>query len=446
MQTLGRGDDMFDLYRSCSRRAFLRVGSLSLFGLSLPRLLEARASGTAAGDVNCILLWTDGGMSNIDTLDMKPDAPREYRGQFDPIASSVPGVRVCEHLPRMAQRVDKVCLIRSIAHTESGDHTAATHYMLTGYPQRPDPSGQPAGSTIYPAFGSLIARQQGWRGAMPPSVQVGGRVHYGGAGYLGSAYSPLVIAGNPAAADFRVEDVTIPDAIGAARTDRRRRALEALDAWRVAAERGSGALFDRQQFYRQAFDLITSQAARRAFRLDDEPAALRDRYGRTREGQGCLLARRLIEAGVRFVTVSSVGWDTHDNNFNRLKDSLLPALDRAWAALLDDLDERGLLDTTVVICAGEFGRTPRVNGAAGRDHYAPCNVVGLSGAGVRMGHVVGRTDAKCEAVVGRPHTTLDYAATIFQLLGIDGSVEYHTEDGRPVLVNNGGHAIAEALA
>jgi uncharacterized protein (DUF1501 family) len=159
-----------------------------------------------------------------------------------------------------------------------------------------------------------------------------------------------------------------------------------------------------------------------------------------------MLSRRLIEAGVRFVTINSGGWDTHDNNFNRLKDSLLPVLDRAWSALLDDLEERGLLDSTIVICAGEFGRTPRVNGAAGRDHYAPCNVVGFSGAGVQMGRTVGATDAKGEQVVGRPHTTLDYAATVFHLLGIDGSREYETEDGRPVLVNNGGQPIAGVVA
>jgi hypothetical protein len=449
---------MFDLYRpmaNCQgvqRRTFLRVGSLSLFGLSLPRLLEAAAAaaessgaptGPAAKDVSCILLWTDGGMSNIDTLDMKPHAPAEYRGQFSPIDSNVAGAQVCEHLPRMAKQMKRLCLVKSIAHQESGDHVAATHYMLTGYPQRPDTSGQPVGSTVFPMFGSLVSRQKGWRNGMPPNVSFG-RTSYGGAGYMGSAYNPLVITGNPAAGDFRVEDVA--DAAGPARTARRRRMLDRLDAWQAEVERSGGTLLDRQQFYRQAFDLITSPAAKRAFKLEEEPASLRDRYGRTAEGQAALLARRLVESGVRFVTIASSGWDTHDNNFNRLKDKLLPTLDQAWSSLLDDLAERGLLETTIVICAGEFGRTPRVNGAAGRDHYAPCNVVALSGAGVRMGQTVGRTDSKCEAVVGRSHSTLDYAATVFRLLGIDGTREYHTEDGRPVLVNNGGQPIAEVLA
>ena len=442
---------MFDLDRpmaNCqglSRRAFLRVGGLSLFGLTLPRLLEqrARADAPAGSDVSCIQLWTDGGMSNIDTFDMKPDAPAEYRGEFRPIATDLPGVRVCEHLPRMSRQLHRLCLVKSIAHTESGDHTAATHYMLTGYPQRPDTSGVPVGSTVYPAFGSLVARQKGWRNNLPPYVAFN-RLVYGGAGYLGSAYQPLAITGNPATADFRVGDVADP--AGPARTARRRRMLDRLDAWQREVEEGSGALRARSDFYRQAFDLITSPAAKRAFRLEDEPAAVRDRYGRTREGQAALLARRLIEAGVRFVSVNTGGWDTHDNNFNRLRNELLPNLDRAWSALLDDLAQRGLLDTTVVLCAGEFGRTPRVNGAAGRDHYAPCNVVALSGAGVRMGQTIGRTDARCERVVGRPHTPLDYAATVFRLLGIDGNAEYWTEDGRPVLVNNGGQPIAEALA
>lgn len=441
---------MFELHRpmtNChgtTRRAFLQIGSLSLFGLSLPRILQAKSDG--AKDINCIVLWTEGGLSNIDTFDMKPDAPAEYRGEFKAIASNVPGTPVCEHLPFMSKQMDKVCLIKSIAHTESGDHVAAQHYMLTGYPQRPDTTGQPVGSTVYPAFGSLISRQKGWRNALPPYVAFGGKTPYLGSGYMGSAYSPLAIAGDPNLADFRVSDVSIPAEVGQARADRRRKMLDKLDAWQSDVEKSRGPLLDRSLYYRQAYDLLTSPAAKRAFQLSDEPPTVRDRYGRTRDGQSCLLARRLIEAGVRFVNVTSGGWDTHDNNFNRLKNPLLPTLDRAWSALLDDLDQRGLLETTLVLCVGEFGRTPTVNGAAGRDHYAPCNVVALSGAGVRTGQTIGKTDAKCTQVVGRPHTTLDYAATIFKLLGIDGHAEYRTEDGRPVLVNNGGQPISEVLA
>lgn len=442
--------NLYDRFTNCqgtSRRAFLRVGSLSLLGLSLPQLLaaKARAAGKPTKDISCILLWTEGGMSNIDTFDMKPDAPAEIRGQFQPMPSNVPGIDVCEHLPRMARQMDKVCLIKSIAHTESGDHVAATHYMLTGYPQRPDISGAPVGSTVFPAIGSLVARQQGWNNGLPPNISFG-RQSYGGGGYMGSAYNPLIINGDPNSKDFKVEDVTLSSAIAPDRITRRRTMLQKLDAWQAAAERGRGALADRGQFYQQAYDLLTSPAAKQAFALSEEPEALRDRYGRTREGQAAILSRRLIEAGVRFVSINSGGWDTHADNFNSLKNKLLPTLDNAYSTLLEDLSERGLLDTTLVICAGEFGRTPGINGAAGRDHYAPCNVIGLSGAGIQMGQVVGATDKKAEQVFGKSHTTLDYAATVFKLLGIDGNAEYHTEDGRPVVVNNGGVPIAEALA
>lgn len=429
-----------------SRRAYLRVGAVSLFGLALPRYLALLAAENArARAMNCILLWTDGGMSNVDTFDMKPDAPVEYRGEFRPISSNVPGIEVCEHLPQMARCMDKVCLIKSIAHTESGDHAAATHYMLTGYPQRPDPTGQPAGSTIYPMFGSVVAKELGWRNSMPPNVQLAGGLNYSGAGYLGSAFNPLMVRNDPNAANFRVDDVSIPEGIGEDRTERRRKMLDRLDLWQRQRER-KGEPASRDEFYRQAFDLITSPTAKKAFLLEEEPSPLRDRYGRTREGQATLLARRLIEAGVRFVTIGFSGWDTHDNNFGRLKKPLLPTLDQAWSALLEDLYQRGLLDSTLVICAGEFGRTPRVNGAAGRDHYAPCNVVGFSGAGIRGGSVVGKTDSKCEQVVGAPHSTMDYAATIYQLLGIDGAKEYQLDDGRPLPINNAGRPIREALS
>ena len=211
-------------------------------------------------------------------------------------------------------------------------------------------------------------------------------------------------------------------------------------------DKSPGAVADRGEFYRQAYDLITSPVAKQAFDLSAEPDALRDRYGRTREGQATLLARRLVESGVRFVAVDFGGYDTHDKNFIRLKDPLLPTLDKAWSALLTDLSERGMLSNTVVLCAGEFGRTPRVNGAAGRDHWHLTNAIGFSGAGVRMGSIVGATDSKCERVVGRENSTLDYAATIFKLMGIDDTKEYISNDGRPIQINNGGRAIDEVFA
>lgn len=440
-----------------SRRQILQAGGLGLFGLNLPSLLRAEAASKSdSKPMNCILLFAAGGMSNIDTFDLKPDAPVEYRGEFTPISSNVPGTQVCEYLPRMAQAMDKVCMIKSIVHGESGDHTAAMHYMLTGYPQRPDPTGQPVGSTIYPAFGSVIAKELGWRNNLPPNVLIGNKMSYVGAGYLSSKYDPLPVKADPNAKEFSVEDVSIPNEIGFDRTMRRRRMLDRLDGWQRQVESAmkspnanplaGGAVLDRSEFYRQAFDLITSPAAKKAFDLQSEPDALRDRYGRTREGQATLLARRLVESGVRFVTVGFLGWDTHVKNFISLKQPLLPTLDQAYSALLEDLSQRGMLDSTLVICAGEFGRTPGVNGGGGRDHYAPCNAVGFSGAGTAMGHTVGKTDSKCASVVGQSNSTLDYAATIYRLLGIDDSQEYHTEDGRPVLINAGGKPIESVIA
>jgi hypothetical protein len=426
----------------------LRIGGLSLFGLNLPRLLEARAQQPPAArrDVNCILLWMGGGASNIDTFDMKPDAPAEVRGEFEPISTNLRGLQICEHLPRMAQQMDKVCLIRSITHPQSGDHVAATHYMLTGYPQQPDPSGQPTNSVIHPAFGSVVSREMGWRDSLPPYVVLTGKAApYTGAGYMGSAYNPLSVRADPSAPAFSVEDVTIPDRVGAARTERRRYMLNELDSWRRVQDQ-QGVLGERNQFYGQAYDLITSPAAANAFRLDQEPAHVRDRYGRSRNGQAALLARRLIEAGVRFVSVETHWWDTHQNNFRDLKGSRLPDLDQFYSALLEDLDQRGLMSNTLVIWMGEFGRTPTINGSAGRDHWAYTNVIGLSGAGVRMGTIVGATDRRCERPVGTAHSTHDFAATIYGLLGIDSTREYRGPDGRPHLLNYHGRPIAGALS
>lgn len=437
--------------RNCeglSRRAWLQVGGLSLFGMTLPRLLQAEAArGPAARkDTNFILLWTNGGLANIDTLDMKPDAPIEYRGEFHPIATNLPGVTVCEHLPLMSRHMDKVCQVRSIVH-QGSQHSEATHWMLTGYPQVPDVNGAPVGSTIYPCFGSIVSKELGWNNGLPPYVQcAGSEMAYSGGGYLGSAYNALMVRRNPNDKEFSVDDVSIPSQVGADRTQRRRRILERLDAWQREVDRSAEAVYNRGEFYRQAYDLITSPAAKKAFDLSAEPEAVREAYGRTREGQATLLARRLVESGVRFVAVDFTGYDTHEANFTSLKNRLLPPLDRAWSALLGDLSERGMLRNTIVLCAGEFGRTARVNGAAGRDHWPLTNSIGFSGAGVRMGSIVGKTDSKCERVFGREHTTLDYAATIFRLMGIDDTQEYRTNDGRPVLINGGGRAIDEVLA
>lgn len=431
-----------------SRRSFLQVGTVSMLGLSLAEALESRAAATgrSAAPMNCILLWLDGGISTIDTLDMKPQAPVEYRGEFKPISSSLPGVSICEHLPKLSQQLHRIGQIRTVEHSGS-QHAEACHFMLSGWPQVPDVLAQPVGSVVHPCYGSVVSEQLGWNQGLPPFVQLSaGNIKYHHAGFLGSAYDALKIKNDPNSAEFSVNDVSVPSSIGLERMDRRRRLLSEVDNLQRVTDRAAGAVFDRNQFYDQAYDLITSTAAKRAFKLEQEPDKLRDQYGRCREGQATLLARRLVEAGVRFVTVEFNGYDTHDKNFVELRDLLLPKLDTAYSALLEDLDQRGLLDNTLVVCMGEFGRTPKVNGAAGRDHYPKVNSICLSGAGVSMGSVVGQTSDRCEQVVGAANSTHDLAATFYRLLGVDHLKEYRTLDNRPILTTDNGRAIRGILA
>ncbi|REJ82257.1 MAG: DUF1501 domain-containing protein [Planctomycetota bacterium] len=431
-----------------SRRTFLRVGSLPFFGLGLAEALASRAVARDAQDeLSCILLWCDGGISTVDTFDMKPAAPVEYRGEFKPISTSVPGLTVCEHLPQVARQMHRIGQCRTIEHTGS-QHAEACHFMLTGWPQVPDVNAQPVGSVVHPCYGSVVAEQLGWRNDLPPFVQLSrGGIKYHHAGYLGSALDPLKIPGDPNRDDFRVEDVSLPSGISSDRLTRRRSMIDQLDEFHRLTEQGAGDVAARNQFYQQAFDLVTSPAAKKAFQLAEESDQLRDRYGRHREGQATLLARRLVEAGVRFVTVEFNGYDTHDKNFIELRDPLLPKLDVAYSALLEDLDDRGRLENTLVICMGEFGRTPKVNGLAGRDHYPKVNSICFSGAGLKMdGFVHGRTSDKCEHVVGATNSTHDLAATIFQTLHVDHTKEYHNVDSRPILTTDNGRPINEMFA
>lgn len=426
-----------------SRRRFLQIGGLGYFGLSLPQWLQARDGGK---DASCILLWLTGGISTVDALDMKPNASIEYRGEFKPIATRVPGVTVCEHLPLLAQQMQHVCQVRTIVH-EGSQHAEAHHWMLTGWPQIPDVNAEPAGVVVNPCYASVVAEQKGWRNNLPPAVQLsGGQIGYHHSGYLSSEFNPLHVKADPNAANFRVEDLSPSAVVTEQRQARRRQLLSELDDLQRLTDRNAGAVFERNRFVQQAYDLMTAPAAKEAFRIDREPAALRDRYGRNRAGQATLLARRLVEAGVRFITVEFDGYDTHDRNFERLKSPLLPTLDQAYSTLLADLSERGLLDSTLVICMGEFGRTPKVNGAAGRDHYPLVNSICLSGVGVRAGSIIGKTNERCEHVVGASHSTHDLAATIYQLLGVDHLKEYHTADRRPILTTDNGKPIEAVFA
>jgi uncharacterized protein (DUF1501 family) len=434
-----------------ARRDFLRLGTASMFGmgLTLPgllaRLARAADQGRPTRDVSLIFLFLHGGLSTIDTWDLKPDAPAEFRGEFQPIASCVPGIQVGEHLPRVARQMDRFSLIRSFRHHNS-DHGPADHYMLTGYfPQAGfNPGLKP--NNQRPAHGSVIARKLGPRGPVPPYVCLPKMHPSCGPAYLGAAAAPFVIEADPNAPDFAVPDIVPPPALAADRLTARRELLREVDRFQKAAEaRANRRAQTVAVFEQKAFDLMTSPEAKRAFDLHAEPEKLRDEYGRNSLGQSSVMARRLVEAGVRCVTIDHSNWDTHDNNFKTLKTSLLPALDAALATLFRDLADRGLLDSTLVVVSGEFGRTPRVNKNAGRDHWGPAFTVALGGGGVRGGRAVGQTDARAEKPAGDPYGPEDLAATMYHLLGIDPEEEFYTPEGRPVKIANNGRLIHELL-
>jgi hypothetical protein len=433
----------FGSNRACdgvSRREFLRVGSLAAVGLTLPGFFRAQAAaGVADSDVSCILLWLQGGISHIDSFDPKPEAPSEVRGEFGAIDTSVPGVQVCEHLPNLASSLDRYAILRSL-NPKNGSHGVADAYMMSGHPFN--------ASLTYPSYGAVVAKEKGDRNSMPPYVQVGTAIdqRFGGgvAGILGDRFNPFVLPGDPSSAGFRVRDVALGGA-EQARFERRRKALAAVDTWQARMEGGSNALEASDAFYQKAYDLITAPHAKRAFELGLEDPRLRDRYGRHALGQGCLMARRLVEAGARFVTVTDGGWDTHQNNFDSLRKRLLPRLDSALSALLEDLQGRGLLDRTLVVCLSDFGRTPKVNPSAGRDHWATAGIALLAGAGIKGGQAVGQTNALAEQPVEAPYYTEDVAATIYDRLGIPPETTHRAPDGRPIRIIDQGRMIRELV-
>ncbi len=426
-----------------TRRDCVRLGTAAVFGLPLTaaKLLASEKK----RDVSLIYIFLHGGLSTIDTFDLKPDAPAEFRGDFKPISTKLPGLQVCEHLPKVAKEVDKFSLVRSFTHHNS-DHGPADHYMLTGYFPGAGFNGGLSPNNHKPAFGSIISKKLGARGSVPPYVALPKMHPSGGSAYLGAAHAPFVIDGDPSAANFSVPDLAPPAAIAADRLDDRRKLLGDVDRYQKSAEtranRQAGAV---ETFRGKAFDLMTSADAKRAFDIGAEPEKLRDAYGRHSLGQSCLLARRMVEADVRCVTVDHSNWDTHDGNFKTLKDSLLPQFDSAIATLFRDLAERGMLDSTLVVVTGEFGRTPRINKNAGRDHWGPGFTVLLGGGGLKNGVTVGSTNARAERPADSPYGPEDLAATLMTQLGIDPQTEFHTPDGRPIMVVNNGKLIKELL-
>jgi Protein of unknown function (DUF1501) len=434
-----------------TRRDFIHMGAAGVFGmgLNLPTILQAQERAAARGqsprDVSLIFLFLHGGLSTIDTWDMKPNAPQEFRGEYGQIQTNVTGIQVCEHLPRSARHMDKFSLIRSFRHHNS-DHGASDHYMFTGYfPVAGfNPSLSP--NNQKPALGSVIARKLGPRAGVPPYVCLPKLHPSGGPAYLGSTVAPFVIEADPNAPNFSVPDIVPPPALATNRLDSRRELLRQLDRYQQSVEREANqnarAVSDYQ---REAFNLMVSPDARRAFDLQAEPARLRDEYGRNTLGQSCLMARRLVEAGVRCVTIDHSNWDTHDNNFATLRRELLPALDTGIAALFRDLADRGRLGSTLVLITGEFGRTPRINRNAGRDHWGPVFTIALGGGGIQGGRVIGASDQRAERPANNPHGPEDLAVTIYHLMGIDPTEDFHTPEGRPVPLVNGGRVMRELL-
>lgn len=421
--TLARAADC----ASMSRRSFIRVGGLATFGLSLPELLRAREATPQAArkNVNCILMWMQGGPSHIDSFDPKPDAPVEIRGDFGTIPTTLPGIHFADPLPQLAKLTNDFSVIRG-HDPKNGSHGVADHLMMTGHMFN--------ASLPFPCFGSVTAKERGYRDGMLPFVQLGRnidrRFNGGIAGFLGDEFNAFEVPEDPNLATFRVRDLSIENDAARTRLDRRYTMLNDMEKYQKAVEGGS--VKARDAFYEKAHGIITSPAAKKAFDISAESEKTRERYGRTSFGQNCLLARRLIEGGVQFVTVTDGGWDTHVDNFKSLKQRLLPRVDAGFSALIEDLKIRGMLDNTLVVWFGDFGRTPKVNPSAGRDHWSTAGVACMAGGGIRPGQVVGRTNPLAEFVTDSPVGPQDIAATIYHCLGVPLHTWYKAQDGRPI--------------
>jgi len=423
------------------RRDFLKVGALGLFGLSMADLFRlkafaAPADGREGTAQSVILIWMGGGPSHLDLWDLKPDAPQEVRGFFKPIRTNVAGIEICEHMPKIAQQMDKICLIRSMTSLEA-NHGRGTHYLMTGF--------QPLPGFAVPSYGSVVAKLKKSRSALPPYIAIPSAFEYSGAGFLGAALDPFSVGGDPSEGDFKVHDLHPPEGVGMERLDRRRSLRQTVDAAFKKHESGSDRVRTADEFYTAAYNLISSSEAREAFDLRQEPEKIRDAYLRDEFGQSCLLARRLVEAGVQFVTVTAGGWDSHTNIFPSLS-GMLGGFDQTVATLISDLSDRGLLDSTLVIGMGEFGRTPVVNRDAGRDHHPEVFSIMLAGGGIKGGNVVGSSDPRGTEPAETPVRPEDLSATIYHCLGIDYNQTLESPEGVRVVLSRGGKAVRDALA
>jgi hypothetical protein len=453
--TTRRGCAEFERALRLDRRGFLRAGALGGAGLSLPHLLQAEEtarSGVPSRVNSVILLWMRGGPSHIDMWDPKPDAPAEYRGEFGVKTTRVPGILLGDLLPMCGRLMDKWSIVRSLYHNDAG-HSSGDQICFTGYPAGPNPD-----ENIHPSCGSIVSKQLGHLSPhLPAYVMIPRHLPGAGPAYLGVAHKAFETTADPAIpGPFRVPNFALPQGVTFDQVGDRRSLLKRFDGARREMDR-SGQFDALDRFQQRAWDILTSKAARDAFDLDREPMAVRERYGfmppfdpkaANRCGapawsQRILLARRLVEAGVRLVTVDLRWWDTHVKGFESLRLGFLPRFDRAYSALIEDLDQRGLLATTLVLAWGEFGRTPRVNNDAGRDHYPNVFSAALAGGPVKGGRVVGESDAKGAFPKSNPKTPQDVLALLYRYLGVDTRAQYLNEAGRPISVLPSGEPIDE---
>jgi hypothetical protein len=426
------------------RRDFLKIGAGGLFGLTLPQLLRlealsAPATGKQKRKANAvIMLWLGGGPSHQDMWDLKPDAPEGIRSLFKPISTKADGVRISEHLSKTAQAADKITIVRSLYHSIPA-HGPATLFMTTG--NKPTPALQ------YPSLGSLASKLLPAEKGVPPYVSFNDN-RRGMAGYLGTAYNPFLVEGNAGGkgGSLRVRGIQLPAGFTLQELEDRDKLFHGFDETFREADRSADLVEGLDTFHKQALEILRSDRTKKAFDLAQERPGVRDRYGPSAFGGGALAARRLIEGGVRFVTISLGGWDTHGRNFDALSKRLLPTLDQTLSALVEDLHDRGLLEQTVVYCAGEFGRTPKINKNAGRDHWARSMAVVLAGGGFKRGYAHGSTDAQGMAPATEPCTPDDLSATLFHCLGIDPHLELTTATGRPMQLFREGRILDKLLA
>lgn len=417
-----------------TRRSCLQLGLGTLVGGGLANALRLRGEAAevgapAAKAKSCILIWLDGGPSHYETFDPKPNAPAEIRGQFNTIDTKIPGVQFSKHCRKLAERLDRYSIIRSIRHNQ-GNHGAGNHYMMTGAPPR-IPVGCGAFVSFHPSLGSVTAHQRQSSAALPAYFSMPRMSRSGGPNFLGAKFAPFVVSDNPAGSNFRVRDVALPEGLTDDRFTQRSGLRQLVDRLpRIEQPVAADPVPALDSYYEQGMDLVTSPEAQQAFDIASESDSLRDRYGRDAFGQRALLARRLVEGGVPFITLYEGGWDHHVDIFPKFN-SRMPGIDQAVSALIDDLDDRGMLDSTLVVMLGEFGRTPKVNARGGRDHWSNAMSVLMAGAGTPGGTIVGATDRAGYSAVDNVKSPENFASTIYTKLGIDPGQMLYTPQGRP---------------